>query len=304
MLIVVAGLTELALRNRNPLTYLVFPGLIWCALRFGQRGATLAIAEAVALTVWNATHHRETIAFTSMTRTVLDAQLFIAVAVLSTLYLVALVSEREEYAERLGASRAQLLHAADEARERIERDLHDGAQQRLVSLAVRLHLAANLPGTGSDTRAALEAAEADLQAAIDELRELAHGTYPSVLADLGLARAISSVAAGSDLPITLDELPTERLDAGVEATAYFVVAEALTNARKHSSASEIHVRARVNRGRLRVEVLDDGVGGAEVRPSAGLSGLRDRVEQAGGRFHVVSNPGHGTRVTASIPLAR
>ena len=151
---------------------------------------------------------------------------------------------------------------------------------------------------------ALEAAEADLQAAIDGLRELAHGTYPSVLADLGLARAISSVAAGSDLPITLDELPTERLDAGVEATAYFVVAEALTNARKHSSASEIHVRARVIRGRLRVAVLDDGVGGAEVRPSAGLSGLRDRVEQAGGRFHVVSNPGHGTRVTASIPLAR
>ena len=127
-------------------------------------------------------------------------------------------------------------------------------------------------------------------------------TYPSVLGHLGLARAIGSIAAGSDLPITLDELPTERLDAGVEATAFFVVAEALTNARKHSAASEIHVRARVNRGWLRVEVLDDGVGGADVRPSAGLSGLRDRVEQAGGRFDVVSSPGHGTRVTASIPL--
>jgi signal transduction histidine kinase len=302
MLAVVAGLTELALRNGNPLTYLVYPGLLWCALRFGQRGATLAIAEAVGLTVWNVTHHRDVLAFTSITHTVLEVQLFIAVYALSTLFLVALVSEREEFAERLGASRAQLLHASDSARERIERDLHDGAQQRLVSLAVQLHLAAELPGTGDDTRAAIDAAEEDLQTAIDELRELAHGTYPSVLADLGLAHAINRIAAGSDLPITLHELPTTRLDENVEATAYFVVAEAVTNARKYAAAHEIHVRARINRGWLRIAVLDDGVGGAEVRPAAGLSGLRDRVEQAGGRFQVVSSRGHGTRVTAALPL--
>ena len=302
VLVLVAVLAELALRHRDPLTFLVLPGLIWCALRFGQWGATLAVAEATALIVWNTTHHRPAIEFTSSTRTLLNTQLFIAVCAVSALYLVALVREREEFAERLGASRAELLHASDAARERIERDLHDGAQQRLIALGMQLSRAADQPGLGTETRAMLEAAEQDLELALDELREIAHGMNPPTLSNLGLERAVRRMAAGFDVPITLHELPTTRLDENVELTAYFVIAEALTNAIKYSGARQIDVRARVVRGWLRVEISDDGAGGAQIRPSGGLSGLRDRVEDAGGTFEVVSRSGRGTRVKAAIPL--
>jgi len=304
VLILVAVLAELALRHRDPLTFLVLPGLIWCALRFGQWGATLAVAEATALIVWNTTHHRPAIEFTSSTRTLLNTQLFIAVCAVSALYLVALVREREEYAERLGASRAELLHASDSVRERIERDLHDGAQQRLIALGMQLSRVAEQPDLGGETRGMLAAAEHDLELALDELRELAHGMNPPTLANLGLERAVRRMAAGLDAPITIHELPAERLDENVELAAYFVIAEALTNAIKYAAAHEIDVRARVVRGSLRVEISDDGVGGAQIRPSGGLSGLRDRVEDAGGTFEVVSRSGRGTRVKVAIPLER
>jgi signal transduction histidine kinase len=302
VLIVVAVLAELALRKQDPLTFLVLPGLIWCALRFGRWGATLAVAEATALIVWNTTHHRPAIEFTSSTQTLLNTQLFIAVCAVSALYLVALVSEREEFAERLGASRTELLHASDSARERIERDLHDGAQQRLIALGMQLSRTAEQPDVGANTRAMLDAAQEDLELALDELRELAHGMNPPTLANLGLERAVRRIAASFDVPVTIHELPTTPLDENVELTAYFVIAEALTNAVKYSGAHEIDVRARLARGWLRVEVADDGVGGAQVRPSGGLSGLRDRVEDAGGNFEVVSGSGRGTRVKAALPL--
>jgi signal transduction histidine kinase len=195
------------------------------------------------------------------------------------------------------------LHATDTARETIERNLHDGAQQRLIALAIHLRLAARAPLPASETQAILRDAESELLISIDELRELAHGTHPSVLTNLGLAPALSRIAAGSDIPVMLHELPDRRLNPLVELTAYFVVAESLANARKHSGAHEIAVRARLGRRLLRVEVADDGVGGAEVRPAAGLAGLRDRVEAAGGSFDVISRPGAGTRVIAAIPLA-
>jgi signal transduction histidine kinase len=217
---------------------------------------------------------------------------------------VALVREREEYAERLGASRAELLHASDSVRERIERDLHDGAQQRLIALGMQLSRVAEQPDLGGETRGMLAAAEHDLELALDELRELAHGMNPPTLANLGLERAVRRMAAGLDAPITIHELPAERLDENVELAAYFVIAEALTNAIKYAAAHEIDVRARVVRGSLRVEISDDGVGGAQIRPSGGLSGLRDRVEDAGGTFEVVSRSGRGTRVKVAIPLER
>jgi Predicted integral membrane sensor domain len=142
-LVVITTLTFLVLHSSSPLTYLAFPGLIWAALRFGRRGATVAIVIVAACTVWNTTHYQGPFAYESITRSVLDTQLFISVAALSTLLLVALVSEREDFAKRLGASRNQVLLAADSERRRIERNLHDGAQQRLTSLAVRLQLAAD-----------------------------------------------------------------------------------------------------------------------------------------------------------------
>ena len=302
LLIVVSALSFLALHTHSPVTYLVFPGLIWAALRFGQRGATAAIVIATAISVWSTTHFQGPFAYESITRSILDTQLFIAVASVSTLWLVALVSEREDYAERLGASRSQLVRASDAERRRIERNLHDGAQQRLIALAIRLRLGAEqAQKTPERAEELFEEAESDLQLAIDELRELVHGVHPSLLTDLGLAVAIRSVVARSDVPITIDELPSTRFDDAAEATAYYVVAEAVTNARKHARADRMHVGVLFKNQSLRVEVRDDGVGGAVVSPGSGLAGLRDRVEDVGGTFWVVSRPGNGTRIFAAIP---
>jgi signal transduction histidine kinase len=302
--VVITALTFLALHSSSPLTYLAFPGLIWAALRFGRRGATVAIAIVAACTIWNTTHYQGPFAYESITRSVLDTQLFIAVAAFSTLLLVALVSEREDYAKRLGASRNQVLLAADAERRRIERNLHDGAQQRLTSLAVRLQLAADEARRRPERAGELfEQAESDLELAIDELRQLVHGVHPSLLTDLGLAAAIRSLAARSEAPITLDELPSRRSDDAAEATAYYVVAEALTNAHRYAHADSIRVRAAVHDHTLRVEVGDDGVGGAAISPGSGLAGLRDRVEDVGGTFWIVSRPGAGTRVFERIPAS-
>jgi signal transduction histidine kinase len=298
----IAALSELAMRSHRPLSYLVFPGLIWAALRFGQRGATLAILIASGFTVWNTTHYQGPFAFESITRSVLSTQLFIIVAAVSTLYLVALVSEREDFAKRLSASRSQLLEASDLERRRLERNLHDGAQQRLLALAVHLRLAAEHTEEISEpARAVFVEAEADVQLVIGELRDLAHGFHPAVLTNLGLADAIRSVVASSDAPVTLDELPATRLDEAAEATGYYVIAEAVANARKYAHAAAIHVRAGVVDHTLHVEVEDDGVGGAAVNRGSGLAGLRDRVEDVGGTFDVTSGEGRGTRVAAAIP---
>jgi signal transduction histidine kinase len=148
-----------------------------------------------------------------------------------------------------------------------------------------------------------EEAATELSLAIDELRELSHGIQPTRLTAFGLATAVTGVAESSRIPVELLGLPTMRLDDTAEATAYYVVAEAITNAQKHARASLIRVRMRVAPGTLRVEVVDDGVGGATESAGSGLQGLRDRVEAIGGRFEVDSTPGRGTRIAAAIPTA-
>jgi signal transduction histidine kinase len=284
------------------LTYLVFPALIWAALRFGQRGATLAVAVAVGLGVWNITHFAGPFFYNANTQDVLRAQLYIAVAALSTLCLAAVVSEREEFAERLGASRARLFDAAEGERRRIERNLHDGAQQRLLALAVHLRLAAEQAQQAPDQSPALfAAAEEELTLAFDELRQLAQGIHPAVLTSLGLANAVQTLAARSTVPVRLIELPSTRLDETAEATAYYVLAEAVTNAQKYARASAIGIRAAVVGDTLHVEVLDDGVGGAAESPGSGLEGLRYRVEAVDGTFELQSTRARGTRVAAAIP---
>ncbi len=302
LLATVAGLSELALHSYRPLTYLVFPALIWAAVRFGQRGATLAIAVVTGFSLWATTHYVGPFTSHSFTHMVLGMQLYIAVAALSTLCLAALVSERQELSKRLGASRARVLEATDIERRRLERDLHDGAQQRLSALAVRLGIASERaredPGAAT---AVIADAERELLLAIDEVRELAHGLHPTVLTRLGLAKFIEGVAARSAVPIELLELPSLRVDPAAETAAYYVVAEAVTNAQKHGHASTIWVRAAVARSILRVEIIDDGAGGAVEGAGFGLQGLRDRVEAIGGTFEVRSTPDHGTRVTAEIP---
>jgi signal transduction histidine kinase len=299
VLVVVSAITS---HTQGPWAYLAFCALLWAALRFGQRGASLAILIVVGFSVWNTMHYDGPFASDSLTRSILSTQLFIGVAAISTLCLAAVVSERERIADQLGASRARLVDAADTERRRIERNLHDGAQQRLVALAVRFQLAGERsePVSGQ-TATLLDDATAELQLAISELRELAHGIHPSVLSQLGLADAIRSLAASSTVPIHLLALPSVRLDDSSEATAYYVIAEAVTNAQKHAEASSIRVSATFARGVLRVEIADDGTGGARPDAGTGLLGLRDRVEAVGGRLDIASPAGRGTRILAEVP---
>ena len=302
LLVTVIAACELATRSHRPLAYLVFPPLIWAALRFGQRGATLAVALGVGLTVWNTIHYVGPFAFESISRSVLATQLFIGAAALSSLFLAAVVSEREEFAAGLAASRARLVVAADTERRRLERHLHDGAQQRLIRLAVALQRASDrMDDAPREAALALADARAQLVLAIDELRELAHGIHPAVLNDLGLSRAMRSAAARSAIPIEFVELPDVRVGDTAEATAYHVFREAVANAQRHAYASTIRVRAGVGSRALHIEVVDDGAGGAAEGP--GILALRDRVETAGGRFEMQSVPGGGTRVAARIPAA-
>jgi signal transduction histidine kinase len=303
VVIAVVVLTEIGFRGGAPLTYLAFPALIWAALRFGQRGATLAVAVAVMVAVWDTSHYTGPFSFDSITRTVLSMQLYIAVAALSTFALAAVVTEREQFATRLAASRVRLVKTGDAVRRGFERDLHDGAQQRLTAVAVMLGEAAAESREDPERGAALfsEAGE-HLVVAIDELRRLAHGLHPSVLTELGLGSAIRDVASRSTVPVTIAELPDRRVDPTVEATAYFVFVEALANAQRHAGAATVRVRFFVALEALHVVVADDGVGGAAEAPRSGLEGLRDRVEAVGGRFEVSSPPGAGTTIRASIPL--
>jgi signal transduction histidine kinase len=192
--------------------------------------------------------------------------------------------------------------AADDERRRIERNIHDGAQQRLVALSAHLTLATerarNAPRTAED---GFESAQAELQRAIDELRDLVHGIRPPALRRLGLVSAIELAAARSVIPVQLGDLTHQRLDETAETTAYYVVFEAIANAQRYSRASVIRVDARLTPGWLNLEVTDNGVGGAAEQDELGLQGLRDRVEATGGRFTVQSDPEAGTRIAARIP---
>lgn len=201
------------------------------------------------------------------------------------------------------ASRARIVEAADAARSRLERDLHDGAQQRLLALGMRLQLAgAYADGPADALRLELERAQAELEQALTELRELARGLHPTRLREDGLAAALHDLSTRTPLPMTLS-CTDRRFDELVESTAYFVVTEALTNAVKHAAASTVGVQVMEQEGELQVEVLDDGLGGATVRPGGGLGGLVDRLSAVDGDLVLRSLPGHGTRLTARVPLA-
>jgi signal transduction histidine kinase len=199
-------------------------------------------------------------------------------------------------------SRARIVAAADEERRRIERDLHDGAQQRLVALALELKNAQRRLGQAVDTEldTLLASAADELQVAVQELRDLAHGIHPPVLTQGGLAVALDALATRAPLPVTV-EAPLHRLAPDVEGAAYFVASEALANVAKHARASRARIKARQTNGALVIEVEDDGVGGAEAARGTGLRGLADRVEAQGGRLAIESPPGGGTRVVGEIP---
>lgn len=198
-------------------------------------------------------------------------------------------------------SRVRIVAAADEERRRIERDLHDGAQQRLVALALQLRIAQRKLGMEDPELDGLLAAAVDeLRAAVEELRELARGVHPAILTEEGLAAALESLLSRTPFPVTLEVLE-DRLPAQVEATAYFLACEALANIIKHADATEVTISAQRRNDVLVVEVEDDGIGGARVEDGSGLHGLADRVEALGGRLTIRSPAGKGTRIVGEIP---
>jgi len=200
------------------------------------------------------------------------------------------------------ASRARIVEAADAERRRIERNLHDGAQQRLVALRVQLKLAAEQLREQDDAAASLLASgAAELDRAIAELRELAHGIHPAVLTDEGLSPAVELLVERSPVPARLEDRLAKRASPAVEAAAYYVIAEALSNAAKHAQASLVTIALDSVNGALSVTVEDDGVGGADVKRGTGLLGLADRVATVSGSLEVVSPPGGGTTMRATFP---
>jgi signal transduction histidine kinase len=213
-----------------------------------------------------------------------------------------LEAELRAKVEQLSASRARIVESGYAARRRLERDLHDGAQQRLVSLALSLRMLRARVADDPEALRDLDSARGELDQALDELRELARGIHPSILTDRGLDVALDGLARRAPLPVELEEMPVGRLPDRVESAAYFVVAEALTNVAKYAQATHASVNVRREDGQVLVEVSDDGVGGADPASGSGLRGLLDRLSAVGGRLEVDSPPGRGTTVRAEIPF--
>jgi signal transduction histidine kinase len=187
-------------------------------------------------------------------------------------------------------------------RRRLERDLHDGAQQRLVSLALILRMAQEKLGPDAGEAARLlDRSRQELDEALKEIRDLARGIHPTVLTDRGLGAAVEALALRAPLPVEVGEAPAQALPEQVELAAYFIVSEALTNVAKHASATHATVTVTSDDGRLVVEVGDDGVGGADIAAGTGLRGLGDRLAAIDGELDIDSKPGHGTTLRASIP---
>jgi PAS domain S-box-containing protein len=213
------------------------------------------------------------------------------------------VTDRKEREEEVRRSRARIVEAADAERRRLERNLHDGAQQRLVSLSLALRLAeARLEKEPQTANRLLAEAQQELMLALADLRELARGIHPAILTDRGLGAAVEALASRAPLPVDVTEMPEERLPGPVEAAAYYVVAEGLTNVVKYADASWVRVSVERYDGVASVEVADDGVGGADPRGGTGLRGLADRIEALGGRLEVESPTRGGTRLRAVIPV--
>jgi hypothetical protein len=219
--------------------------------------------------------------------------------------VVAAAWDNAELRAQLGderASRTRIVEAGDRHRRRVERNLHDGAQQRLVGTALTLRLASRTAAGDPGLTELLRDAAADLDVALEELRELSRGLHPAIVTDAGLAAGLETLAERPGVPVSLFvDLPS-RLPDVVEVGAYYLAAEALANAKKHAGARQVTVWAAVENGSLRVTVSDDGGGGAAARPGSGLEGLADRIAALGGRLVIDSPPGGGTTVTADIPL--
>ncbi len=263
---------------------------LWAAAAIAATWAVAALAAGVDFGVGDGT-----VAAGPATAVIWSA-LAVAGATVVVRSIISLVAQLEE----VGASRARILEASDAARRRVERDLHDGAQQRLVALGMQLQRARRLSGS-TELADLLEGATGEVRDAIEDIRAVTRGGLPPLLAERGLAPAVVALAERAPVPVTVD-VTTDRLPAGAERTAYFVVAEGLTNMAKHAMATSAEVSISRNDGSARVTIRDDGRGGAEIAPGSGLEGLNDRVAATGGAFRISSGPG-GTTLEATIPCA-
>jgi signal transduction histidine kinase len=288
----------------------------------------LAVAAAVAVALWLASvactvtfaivwahhhsHHALTISLTFVGVVALFAAPWITAGVRALdiraawgLLGPSRADELEHRVEQLTETRAGVVDAADAERRRLERDLHDGTQQRLVSLAINLGMARAQAGTAEEAKQAIEEAHEEAKAALAELRDLIRGLHPAVLEDRGLDAALSGIAARMPIPVRLTVDDLDRRPAPViEAVAYFVVSEGLANIAKHAQASQAEIVVQRAGDRLHVIVSDDGVGGADPARGTGLAGLRKRAESVDGTFDIDSPPGGPTLLTVDLPCAR
>jgi signal transduction histidine kinase len=302
----VVALSAISLSRALPLTYIVFPALIWAALRLSQRDATLAVAIAAGMTVGMTAGESGAFVQHSITDRALSTQLYIAVAALTTLCLAAIGSERRHAAVELAESRARLTSAATEERRRLERELHDSAQNRLVALELRLSLLRERvePGIAATLGGLIQ----DAVAVGDELRRIGHGISPPLLATRGLVDALKAECEHSPIPVQIAADDCGLSAPEVETAVYLCCLESIQNAGKHGGPNvSATVRLRRTGDVLAFSVHDSGRGfdPENSAPGAGLIGLRDRIDSVGGRIEIVAVPGRGTTVAGAVPwLAR
>jgi signal transduction histidine kinase len=305
MIATVVALSVSAVSADQPLTYLVFPAFIWAALRFGPQGATLAVAVGVVIAVWTASNELGAFVEHSATDSALNLQLYITLAALTTLCLAAIVSERRSAALELAQSRARIAAAAAEERRRLERELHDSAQNRLVGLQIRLGLAKErTQQTAPEVAATFSRLMEEAEGVGSELRRIAHGIAPPLLATRGIVDALRDECLHSGIAVQIAANDVGLSEPDVETAVYLSCLESIQNAAKHAgSDARVTVSLRRTGNELAFSVQDTGRG-FEPRTTArgaGLTGVHDRIETVGGRVEITAEPGRGTTVVGVVP---
>jgi signal transduction histidine kinase len=305
MIAAVVGLSAIALSADEPLTYVVFPALIWAALRFGPQGATLAIAIAVVIAVWATSHELGPFVEHLATDSALNLQLYITFAALTTLCLAAIVTERRRIDLELAESRMRVAAAGAEERHRLERELHDSAQNRLIALQVHLSVARERSAeTSPGLAATLDRLLDDAVAVGDELRRIGQGITPPVLATLGLAAALTAEATHSAIAVRVSAEDVGFSEPEVELAVYLCCLELIQNAAKHAGPdAAVTVQLGLDADELTFSVHDTGRGfdPRATRSTAGLTGIQDRIHSVGGSIEIVAAPGVGTTATGVVP---
>jgi signal transduction histidine kinase len=301
----VAALSVIAVSAEQPLTYLVFPALIWAALRLGPQGATLGVAVAVVIAIWAASNELGPFVEHSPTESALNLQLYVTVAALTTLCLAAIVSERRRVGRELAESHAHIASAGADERHRVERELHDSAQNPLVALQIRLGLAEEQAAqTSPDLAATLAGLGEDAVAIGEQLRRIGHGISPPLLAERGITEALKAETAHGPIPVSITASGVGLGEPRVEIAVYLCCLELIQNAAKHAGpGASVTVRLEREANELTFTVQDTGRGFDQqaVPPGAGLTGVQDRISSVAGRIEITGAPGRGTTATGVVP---